>query len=85
MFARAVPQLLLFLCAVSIAVAGNGQSRSIGTSLDPILQPYLARYDLPAIAAAVVRDGEIVASGAIGTRRAVTVNDRFHMAPIPRP
>ena len=39
-------------------------------SLDDILTPYLARYDLPALAAAVVQDGKIIASGAVGTRRA---------------
>ena len=54
------------------------------TSLDELLTPYLARYDLPALAAAVVQDGKIIASGAAGTRRAgatipVTINDRFHI------
>lgn len=53
-------------------------------SLDATLRPYLTRYDLPALAAAVVRHGEIVAAGAVGTRRAgmqipVTVDDRFHI------
>ncbi|MDZ4163863.1 MAG: serine hydrolase domain-containing protein [Smithellaceae bacterium] len=54
------------------------------TSLDSILKPYLARYDLPALAAAVVKDGKVIAAGAVGTRRAganipVTLNDRFHI------
>ncbi len=53
-------------------------------SLDATLQPYLATYGLPALAAAVVQDGKIVAAGAVGTRRAgqqipVTLNDRFHI------
>ena len=53
-------------------------------SLDATLEPYLARYQLPALAAAVVRDGRIVAAGAVGTRRIgtrapVTVDDRFHI------
>ena len=53
-------------------------------SLDTILTPYLAKYNLPALAAAVVRNGRIVAAGAVGTRRAganipVTLNDRFHI------
>lgn len=52
--------------------------------LDPTLRPYLARYALPALAAAVVRDGTMLASGAVGTRRAgtdisVTIADRFHV------
>lgn len=54
------------------------------TSLDFMLKPYLSRYELPALAAAVVRDGKIIAAGAVGTRRAgaqipVTLNDRFHI------
>ena len=55
-----------------------------GASFDPILQSYLQRYDLPALAAAVIKNGEIIASGAVGTRRAgtnspVTIDDRFHI------
>jgi len=54
------------------------------SSLDSVLNSYLARYDLPAIAAAVVKDGKVIAAGAVGTRRLgakiqVTVNDRFHI------
>lgn len=54
------------------------------TSLDFILKPYLSRFDLPALAAAVVKDGKVIAAGAVGTRRAgtkipVTLNDRFHI------
>jgi CubicO group peptidase (beta-lactamase class C family) len=60
----------------------EAQDRS--TSLDHLLRPYLERYELPALSAAVVRNGSIIASGAVGTRRAgtnnpVTVNDRFHI------
>lgn len=40
------------------------------TSLNDIITPYLARNDLPALSAAVVRNGKIVACGAVGTRRA---------------
>lgn len=53
-------------------------------SLDTLLQPYLTQYTLPALAAAVVRDGQVVASGAVGNRRAdtrspVAIDDRFHI------
>jgi CubicO group peptidase (beta-lactamase class C family) len=55
-----------------------------GASVDSILEPIRARFELPALTAAVVRDGKIVASGAVGTRRAgtvapVTIDDRFHI------
>jgi CubicO group peptidase (beta-lactamase class C family) len=58
--------------------------QTTGTKLNDILQPFLARYGLPALFAAVVRDGVVVASGAVGTRRTgsnipVTVNDRIHI------
>jgi CubicO group peptidase (beta-lactamase class C family) len=54
------------------------------TSLDSTLTPYLTRYGLPAIAAAAVQDGKVIAAGAVGTRRAgskipVTIHDRFHL------
>jgi len=53
-------------------------------SLDKTLTPYLAQYHLPALAAAVIKEGKIAAAGAVGTRRAgelipVTINDRFHL------
>jgi CubicO group peptidase (beta-lactamase class C family) len=53
-------------------------------SLDAMLRPYLAGSGLPALAAAVAKNGEIVAAGAVGTRRIgtdipVTLDDRFHL------
>jgi CubicO group peptidase (beta-lactamase class C family) len=53
-------------------------------SLSSTLAPYLDKYDLPALGAAVVKDGRIIAIGAAGTRRAgqkvpVTTSDRFHL------
>lgn len=71
----------LFLVLPLVFLLGVARA---GTSLDAELKPYLSRYELPAIAAAVVKDGRIVAAGAVGTRRAganipVTLNDRFHI------
>jgi CubicO group peptidase (beta-lactamase class C family) len=76
----AAPTLLL-TPAVRAQPAGGG---AVGHSLDDVLRPYLARYNLPAVAAAVVRNGAVVAAGATGTRRAgtaipVSVHDRFHI------
>ena len=77
--------LASFLLASPETVQAQLMDRTPGLSLDPVLQPYLAQYDLPALAAAVVRNGTIVvAAGAVGTRRAgtdipVTVDDRFHI------
>src|SRR5438067_1025534 len=65
-----------------------GESRAAearrDASLDPVLQPYLGKYGLPALAAAVVLKGRITAAGAVGARRAgtqspVSLQDRFHI------
>ena len=53
-------------------------------SLVGTLAPYLDKYKLPALAAAVVNNGDIIASGAVGLRRIdsdipVSINDRFHI------
>ncbi len=66
---------------ILLLVSGTADARD---SLDSMLRPYLARYDLPAVAAAVVREGKIVSAGAVGTRRVgenipITINDRFHI------
>ena len=80
---------ILAVAAAFLLVSGQlPQAQTVVTapsgSLDAMLQPYLARYDLPALAAAVVCNGTIIATGAVGTRRAdtdtpVAVNDRFHI------
>jgi CubicO group peptidase (beta-lactamase class C family) len=69
--------------ATAILSCAAGPARAQG-KLDEVLTPYLSRYELPALAAAVVQDGKVVAAGAVGTRRAgaslpVTLNDRFHL------
>jgi CubicO group peptidase (beta-lactamase class C family) len=70
--------LLLTVLALASMCASEPQS------LDRTLEPYLNQYNLPAMAAAVVKGGAVVASGKAGTRRAganlpVTIDDRFHI------
>jgi CubicO group peptidase (beta-lactamase class C family) len=53
-------------------------------SLDAQIEPVRVKYGLPALAAAVVKKGEIVATGAVGVRVygtniRVTIDDRFHL------
>jgi CubicO group peptidase (beta-lactamase class C family) len=72
---------LILTLAITFGAVGIVDAQ---TSLNDLLTPYLAGYDLPALAAAVVQDGKVIASGAVGTRRAgadipVTINDRFHI------
>jgi CubicO group peptidase (beta-lactamase class C family) len=73
--------LMILALAACLGLVGPAGAQ---VSLNEILTPYLERYHLPALAAAVVQDGKVVASGAVGTRRAgaaipVTINDRFHL------
>ena len=73
----------------AVAVAAVAQRRlaaapSNAVSLDAILRPRLTQHNLPALAAAAVVNGQIVAAGAVGTRRAgadipVTLDDKFHI------
>jgi CubicO group peptidase (beta-lactamase class C family) len=65
-------------------VAHSGVAAAEARSLDQTLSPYLSEFGLPALAAAVFKDGNIVAAGAVGTRRfgqdiPVTIDDRFHL------
>jgi CubicO group peptidase (beta-lactamase class C family) len=53
-------------------------------NLRPLLDPIREKYNLPAIAAAVIRNGRTVALGAVGLRKVdsdvkVTDDDKFHL------
>ena len=53
-------------------------------SLDRTLEPYLEEFGLPALTAAVFKEGVVVASGVAGTRRVgqdipARIDDRFHL------
>ena len=75
------------LVAVAVAAVpqqGSAAAPPDAVSLDAMLRPYLAQHNLPALAAAAVVNGQIVAAGAVGTRRAgndipVTLDDKFHI------
>ena len=75
------PSVWLLSCLALVSTTNAASSQK---SLDAMLEPYLAQYGLPSLAAAVVVDGEVIAVGAVGTRKAgvkipVTVEDRFHL------
>jgi CubicO group peptidase (beta-lactamase class C family) len=74
----------VWMALVATVLCCTAGSAAAQASLNTMLAPFLARYELPALAAAVVKDGKVVAVGAVGTRKAgtqipVTVNDRFHL------
>jgi CubicO group peptidase (beta-lactamase class C family) len=75
--------VVVLSCAL-VWTAAAAWAQPATTSLDKDLAPFLEAYKLPALAAAVVKDGKTVAAGAVGTRRAgtdspVTLQDRFHI------
>jgi CubicO group peptidase (beta-lactamase class C family) len=80
---HALPRLSIWLLSSQLLFCA-ANAASAQSSLDTMLEPYLARYELPALAAAVVVDGKVIAVGAVGTRKAgvtipVTAEDRFHL------
>ena len=81
--------MFVLLGALPTVVFGQAHALDRGSSLDHTLTPYLERYDLPALAAAVVKDGLIIASGAVGTRpvrlRRLQLMTGFTSGLIPRP
>jgi len=80
----AAAALVMWLGMPLDAPCAQAFRRATGASLNPILDPIRTRFELPGLAAAVVQHGKIIASGAVGTRRAgavipVTLEDRFHI------
>jgi CubicO group peptidase (beta-lactamase class C family) len=77
----------LRLAAIALAGAALALAKPAWTqaqSLDAQIEPVRVKYGLPALAAAVVKKGEIVAAGAVGVRVygtdiPVTIDDRFHL------
>ena len=72
------------LPAASAALAPGPASASAPIPLEAMLEPVRTRHSLPALSAAVVIQGKVVAVGAVGTRRAgaqipVQRTDRFHL------
>jgi CubicO group peptidase (beta-lactamase class C family) len=67
----------------ALAVAGSPTSAGVRDLAD-LLAPVRRRYKLPALAAALVKDGQTIALGAVGVRRAghtecVGLHDSFHL------
>jgi CubicO group peptidase (beta-lactamase class C family) len=77
--------LCLVLCAwASTPSAAGPLNQSAPENLDSLLEPILKKYDLPALAGAIVTSKGLVAVGAVGVRKygtktPVTVDDQFHL------
>jgi len=84
LFIEATCLVFFMMTGLATSQVNSSIDRRVLETLDAVLEPYLERYELPALGAAVVKDGVIVAAGAVGTRKAydkipVTANDRFHL------
>lgn len=69
------------LCLIPITVRAATPPKDISALLTPIIQ----KHDVPGMAAAVVRNGRIVALGVAGVRTRgkpdkIAINDQFHLA-----
>lgn len=76
--------VVLLVIALGLAVCAPALSSAREQSLNADLAPIRTNHGLPALAAAVVVKGTIVAAGAVGTRVygmdiPVTTEDRFHL------
>ncbi len=70
--------------------SGVAGARAEQQAFEELLQKVRGEYKVPALAAAFVRDGDIVAVAAVGVRRIdqdepVNVNDRFHVGSVSKP
>jgi CubicO group peptidase (beta-lactamase class C family) len=76
-------QGLAFL-SVSLVAAFVFQPTATTDDLRSLLAPIREKYDLPALAGAIVTSHKLVATGAVGVRKygtetPVTINDEFHL------
>jgi hypothetical protein len=80
------------VCALGICVMRPGSHAESSSrlaarapeNLNSLLEPLLKKYDLPALAAAIVTSKGLSAVGAVGVRKygtdtPVTINDQFHL------
>ena len=80
---RAAMTISLFCFAATVLSSGAMAQDTIA-NLDDLLRPTQEEFKLPALVAAVAKDGEIVAAGAVGERAFGsgvdgTVEDRIHI------
>ncbi len=66
------------------ATLGERAPEGVVESLDAVLEEIRAKHEVPALAAAVVKEGKLFGLGAVGTRQAggespVELNDAFHI------
>jgi len=76
--------VLLMLLATAVQLVAEGAPRAPTASTAQVLDSVLKKYNFPALAVVVVKDGKICDRAAVGVRKAgaaelVTTNDQFHI------
>jgi CubicO group peptidase (beta-lactamase class C family) len=87
-----IPLASLVLACVGLCSSGSTfnqeqappESDKSVANLDSLLEPIRAKHNLPALASAVVRDGRLIAQGAVGLRSTdsaepVSIDDLWHI------
>lgn len=76
----------VLLCALARTpdASPGSQNPPAPENLNSLLEPILKKYDLPALAGAIVTSKGLIAVGAVGVRKygtntPVTINDQFHL------
>lgn len=91
-------RFVVAVCAACIAASASGwagwgsqpesaavsQPASSARDVAEVLEPIRAEFNLPSLAAVVIKEGRIVAQGAVGVRKAggtepITIDDLFHL------
>jgi CubicO group peptidase (beta-lactamase class C family) len=71
-------------CTLALTPVSSSDSPATPENLNSLLQPILKKYELPALAGAIVTSKGLSAVGSVGVRKygtdsPVTVNDQFHL------
>lgn len=78
---KAIAFLIAFITAVSVVPAALPKDTA---DIGPLLEPIRKEHNLPALAAAVISDNQVIALAAVGERKYgsgvnVTADDKFHL------
>ena len=74
----------MVLCALAGTPNASSDAQTAPENLNSLLAPLLKKYELPALAGAIVTSKGLTAVGAVGVRKygtdtPVTINDEFHL------
>ena len=79
--------MIVLTIGIAAALVASAVSPTAQRDMDTMLETIRAKHKLPALAAAVIVDGKVVATNAVGVRRhgdatKVTAKDKFHIGSV---